>query len=84
MGRIADRSFGLRQMRGKFTELSPAHSGDVIKLHIDEDVAGEEQHALVERGGQGPDVFGAHEGLAIEGEGGIGAGGIFESRGFHL
>ena len=70
-------------MRGEFTQLSSAHSGDVIELHIDQDVAGEEEHALVERCGQGSDVFGAHEGLAIEGEGGVGAGSILESRGFH-
>ncbi len=83
MGSTAIGSLGLRQMRGKFAQLSPAHSGDVIKLHIDENVAGEEEHALVERCGQGSDVFDAHERLAIEGEGGIRAGSIFESRGFH-
>ena len=82
-GQDGDRSFGLRQMRGKFPQLSSAHSGDVIELHIDEDIAGEEEHALVERCGQRPDVFAAHERLAIEGEGGVGACGIFESRRFH-
>ncbi len=82
-GQHRDRSLGLRQMRGKLTQLSSAHSGDVIELHIDEDVAGEEEHAFVERCGQRSYVFDAHEGLAIEGEGGVSAGSIFESRGFH-
>jgi hypothetical protein len=53
----------------------------VIELRIDQDVAGEEEHALVERGGQGSDVFGAHQRLAVEGEGRIGALGVSEARG---
>ena len=66
------------KMRGQLTQLRPAHGGDVIELHIDQDVAVEEQHAIVERCGQHADVFGAHERLAIEGEGGVSSGGILK------
>ena len=68
-------------MRCQLAQLSSAHGGDVIKLRIDEDVAREKQHAVVERRGKRSDIFGTHQGLAKEGEGGISAGCILKAGG---
>ncbi len=66
---------------GKFAKFARRHFGDAIKVGIDQDVAAEEENAIVCRGSLGTDLFRLHRRLAIEGEGSVSASGVLEARG---